>query len=307
GTVNQLSATVPAGASTGPISIRTTNGTHVTDASIYLVPVISGFTPSSGVGGTEVTINGSSFTGATNVTFDGVAAAFTVASSNRITATVPGAAASGVIAVSTPGGVAQSASSFNVLPVVVGFEPVSASRGTAIEIIGSGLTGVQSVTFAEGATAGFTTLTPNRLRAVVPATAFSGPVTVRTTAGTATSAGPFFVTGATPAITGFTPTTGAAGTDVTIRGAGLRSAQAVDFHGTPASFRFEQGTNLVATVPAGATTGLILVTTVDGAAISATPFNVPLAEVALGVALVPPDVVLRWPTNAPGYTLDFTL
>lgn len=307
GTVNQLTATVPAGAFTGPISIRTTNGTYVSDASFFIAPALTGFTPSSGVGGAEVTINGSNLTGATNVTFDGVAAAFTLVNSNRVTARVPAAATSGFIEVSTPGGVARSASAFNVLPVVAGFEPVSAARGAAIEIVGSGLAGVQSVTFAEGASAGFTVLTPNRLRAVVPAAAFSGPVTVRTTAGTAASPGPFFVTGATPAITGFTPAAGGAGTDVTIRGSGLRSAQAVAFNGTAAAFRFEQGTNLVAIVPVGATTGPILVTTVDGAAVSAMPFNVPLDQVALGVVFAPPNVVLRWPTNAPGYTLEFTL
>lgn len=307
GTVNQLTATVPAGAFTAPISIKTTNGTYVTDASFYITPALTSFTPSSGVGGAEVTLNGSNFTGATNVTFNGVAAAFTLVSSNRVTATVPATATTGFIEVSTPGGVARSASAFNVLPVVAGFEPVSAARGAAIEILGSGLTGVQSVTFAEGASAGFTALTPNRLRAVVPATAFSGPVTVRTAAGTAISPGPFFVTGATPSISSFSPTTGAPGTDVAIRGAGVRSAQAVDFNGAPAAFRLEQGTNLVATVPVGATTGPITVTTVDGAATSATPFTVPLDVVALGVTLVPPNVVLRWPTNAPGYTLEFTL
>lgn len=307
GTVNQLTATVPASAFTGPVSIRTTNGTYVTEASFFITPALTSFTPPSGVSGAQVTINGSNFTGTTNVTFDGVAAAFSLVNSNRITATVPAAATTGFIEVSTPGGVARSASAFNVLPVVAGFEPVSAARGAAIEIVGSGLNGVQSVTFAEGVTASFTALTPNRLRAIVPATAFSGPVTVRTTAGTAASSGPFFVTGATPVISSFTPTTGDAGTDVAIRGPGLRSAQAVAFNGVPAVFRFEQGTNLVATVPEGATTGPITVITVDGAATSAMPFSVPLAEVALGVTLAPPNVVLRWPTNAPGYTLEFTL
>ncbi|MFN0069060.1 MAG: IPT/TIG domain-containing protein [Limisphaerales bacterium] len=307
GTVNQLTTTVPANPTTGPISIRTTSGTYVTDAFFHIVPTITGITPSSGTNGTLVTINGRNLGAATNVTLNGAAAPFTVVSSNQVTAIVPAAATSGFVEVGTPGGLARSGSSFAVLPVISGFSPVVAARGAAIEMLGTGLTNIQAVTFTEGAAATFTALTPNRLRAIVPASAFSGPVTVRTAAGTATSAGSFFVTGAAPTITSFNPMTGGAGTEVTIRGTGLRSAQAVDFNGTPAAFRFQQVTNLVATVPAGATTGPITVTTVDGAATSAASFNVPLDQVTLGVSNTPPNVVFYWPTNAPGFALEFTL
>lgn len=307
GTENQLSATVPASPTSGPISIRTTNGTYTTAGHFLIVPAISGLSPVTGTNGTLVTINGSNLGGATNVTFNGAAAGFTVVSSNRVTATVPPAATTGLVELSTPAGVARSGTSFSVLPVIAGFDPVAAARGAAIEILGTGLTNIQAVTFSEGVAATFTGLTPNRLRAIVPAAAFSGPVTVRTAAGTATSAGSFFVTGAAPSISSFNPVTGGAGTNVTIRGTGLRSAQAVDINGTPAAFRFEQVTNLVATVPAGATTGPITVTTVDGAATSATPFTVPLDQVTLGVSNTPPNVVFYWPVDAQGFGLQFTL
>jgi len=78
------------------------------------LPVISSFTPASGPAGTTVTINGSAFTGATAVRFNGTAANFTVNSDGEITATVPAGATSGPIAVATPAGSGTSAGSFTV-------------------------------------------------------------------------------------------------------------------------------------------------------------------------------------------------
>jgi uncharacterized protein (TIGR03437 family) len=62
-----------------------------------------------------VTINGTSFTGATKVTFGGVkATTFSVDSSTQITATVPTGAKTGKVQVTTLGGVATSATIFTV-------------------------------------------------------------------------------------------------------------------------------------------------------------------------------------------------
>lgn len=59
-------------------------------------------------------------------------------------------------------------------------------------------------------------------------------------------------------ITGFSPTTGSAGTLVAISGSGFTNATAVDFNGTAASsFNVVTDGLITATVPAGATTGVI--------------------------------------------------
>jgi hypothetical protein len=78
-------------------------------------PVISSIS-ASGTLGSLVVISGQNFTGATAVAFNGIAASFTVNSTTQITATVPAAATTGLISVTTPGGTAQSQMSFTVVP-----------------------------------------------------------------------------------------------------------------------------------------------------------------------------------------------
>jgi hypothetical protein len=80
-----------------------------------------------------------------------------------------------------------------------------------------------------------------------------------------------------PTITSFTPASGPAGTSVTISGANFTGATAVKFNGTAAAFTVTSPTAIQATVPAGATTGPLSVTTLGGTATSATSFAVTVA------------------------------
>src|SRR5438093_5068707 len=79
-------------------------------------PTITSVTPASGPVGASVTINGTNFTGATAVSFNGAAASCPVTSATRIRATVPSGATTGPVSVTTPGGTATSATSFTVIP-----------------------------------------------------------------------------------------------------------------------------------------------------------------------------------------------
>jgi len=72
--------------------------------------------PSFGNVGVTVDILGTGFTGATQVTFNGTAASFTVVSPSVITATVPAGATTGDVAVVTPGGTLTSNVLFTVTP-----------------------------------------------------------------------------------------------------------------------------------------------------------------------------------------------
>ena len=111
-----LTAVVPAGATTGPITVKTPTGTFSSMTSFLVVPKVISFSPTSGPVGTPVVITGNSFTGATKVTFGGVpATSFTVDSDSQITATVPTDAQTGKIGVTTPGGTGTSSGTFTVM------------------------------------------------------------------------------------------------------------------------------------------------------------------------------------------------
>jgi hypothetical protein len=78
----------------------------LTPTLVYFPPTITSLNPARGAIGSQVTIVGSHFTGATSVTFNGTAATFIVNSDTQITATVPNGATSGSVTVTTPGGTA---------------------------------------------------------------------------------------------------------------------------------------------------------------------------------------------------------
>jgi len=111
---NQIQTTVPKGALTGTITVSNPAGSATSTTAFRVRPTIKSFTPTTGPAGTSVVINGSAFTGATAVLFNGVSAAFTVNSYTQITATVPAGATTGPITVVTPSGKAFSKTSFTV-------------------------------------------------------------------------------------------------------------------------------------------------------------------------------------------------
>jgi hypothetical protein len=84
-------------------------------------------------------------------------------------------------------------------------------------------------------------------------------------------------------VTSFTPTSGSVGTDVTISGTGFSGATSVTFNGTSASFLEVLDVEITATVPAGATSGPIAVTTAAGTGTSAASFTVIVTECSNGL------------------------
>jgi len=72
--------------------------------------------PASGKVGAAIRILGTNLTGATSVSFNGTAAAFTVVSASQISATVPDGATTGQVQVVTPGGTLSSNIAFRMTP-----------------------------------------------------------------------------------------------------------------------------------------------------------------------------------------------
>jgi uncharacterized repeat protein (TIGR03803 family) len=94
--------------------------------SVGLVPFVETL-PTSGQVGATVMILGTDLTGATSVTFNGIAAAFTVVSGSEITTTVPSGAATGKVEVTTPQGTLISNVNFRVTPSVISVTPAAAT------------------------------------------------------------------------------------------------------------------------------------------------------------------------------------
>jgi hypothetical protein len=162
-------------------------------------PTITGLAPTGGVVGGQVTIIGTNLGGATAVSFNNLAATtFLVNSSTQLIATVPPGATTGRITVTTPAGVATSATDFIVWPVptITGFTPTSGPAGTVVTITGTGFVGnVRGYAVINGPLNGFTNLTVNsdtQITASLPLYADgNGKLFVTTPGGTATSPGDF--------------------------------------------------------------------------------------------------------------------
>ena len=110
-----LTASVPDGALTGSVMVKTPATMLASNRVFRVTPQILSFSPTSGKVGSQVTITGVSLKQASNVFFGGVAAtSFTATSDKQVTATVPTGAQTGHITITTPGGVAVSQSIFTV-------------------------------------------------------------------------------------------------------------------------------------------------------------------------------------------------
>ena len=110
-----ITATVPAGAQSGFVTVTTGSTTLTSTRKFTVLPSVISFTPTSGPVGTAVTITGNALTGTTGVTFNGVAVgSFTVVSDTEVTTDVPSGAKTGKVAVTTPTGTAVSKTNFTV-------------------------------------------------------------------------------------------------------------------------------------------------------------------------------------------------
>jgi hypothetical protein len=67
-----------------------------------MIPTLTAIVPAAGAGGQTVTLTGTNLGKVSSVTFDKIAAPFTVVSDTEIKTAVPGYAKTGLVTVSTP-------------------------------------------------------------------------------------------------------------------------------------------------------------------------------------------------------------
>lgn len=182
------------------VTITTPLGTSPVSAAAQFtytgIPVITSISPSTGTQGTVVTISGSGFVGATNVTFDGISADFDVITNGQMVATAPvNSPGASNVRVTTPAGISDVtlATIFTyigggpVLPVVTDVTPSSGTAGTTVVIDGSGFSGATSVSFG-GTLAVPVSVTGTTITVVAPARSPGTVVVVVTTPNGSSSA-----------------------------------------------------------------------------------------------------------------------
>ena len=233
-------------------------------------PSIASVSPTGGGPGTSVTITGTNF-GATQgtsvVKFAGTTASPTSWSDTSITAPVPTSASSGQVTV-TVGGVVNTCQGtcpiFSVFPSITSLSPQSAAIGESITISGANLgtpQGTSTVAFFNGVQGAPTQWSGSSITVPVPAGATTGPVVV-TVGGNASNGASLTVL--QPTMASLSATSGLVGDPITITGSHFLASQppasGVTFNGVAASVASWSDTSIATSVPAGATTGPVVVT-----------------------------------------------
>ena len=142
--------------------------------------------------------------------------------------------------------------------------------GKSVGILGNGFSSTSSVKF-DGTPASFHVLSDTYMTATVPS-GETGYVSVVTPSRTLLSSKIFKVT---PKMTAFSPTSGKVGDTVTITGTGLIQTHSITVGGVKVTaFTVNSDLQVTFSVPTGAKTGKIVLTTSGGNATSATAFTV---------------------------------
>lgn len=299
-TVNSWSSdniwvTVPLTATNGNVVV-TVAGTQSNGVGFTVLPVVNvPLVPSSGAVGSVVTLSGSGFgisQGTGGVTVGGVPAAVASWHNNSMSVTIPAGAATGDIVVTTGAGLASPGLTFTVVPPpsITGLSPLTGSAGSVVTITGTNFgsnISNRNVTFGDKA-ASIVSWSDTSITVSAPANASTGNVIVKAAGGVTSNRVVFTIQ---PVITSLSPNSAAAGSYIFIAGSSLGSdIGTVSFNGVNAGFAPSwTPTGLLVPVPAGATSGNVVVSSAGGTASNTLAFSV----------VPPPSVAVLAPSLGP--------
>ncbi len=205
---------------------------------------------------------------------------------------VPPGATSGNLIVNV-NGMTSNAIPFTITsPAITKLSTDIGVPGTAVDITGVNFGAVQGqgVVYIENTVVSASALAPiiswsdTKVSFTVPPTAVTGFVAVVPPGGAPSSNWvPFTVPGTDPILTQLSPPAGPVGSQVVISGANLGALGTVTFNGIQATSSSWTGASIAVAVPAGATTGNVVVSA-NGMVTNGLPFTVTNAPVVTGVS-----------------------
>ena len=180
------------------------NPNNISSSNLFYKPIIISETPQlwTGSSNSYITIFGQNVLDTTSVKINGVGHQFSksTTSNNTIFISINEQTTSGKIELTSPAGTVTSVGNFTLqpAPTVSSFTPTSGLSGAEVIITGTNFVSavdnqtpvVGRVSFGNW-TATFTDVTPTTIRAFVPSGAVTGPISVTTNGGTATSTSNF--------------------------------------------------------------------------------------------------------------------
>ena len=265
---SSITATVPLTATSGKVSIAV-GGVPTSSNVVFTIPPpqVNSVSPITGPAGTQVTVSGSGFQatkGSSAILINGATATTSSWSDSQIVATIPGGVTTGPVRVSVNNISSNQDVVFTIPnPIITSISPSNGPVGTQVTVSGVGFgasQGTSTFTF-QGITASIISWSANQIVATVPPAATTGYIQV-TVLGISSHAGDVYFTIPAPQITSISPTSGIPGIQVTVNGSGFRptqSSSSISFNGVGAAVTSWSDTQIVATVPASATTGPVKV------------------------------------------------
>ncbi|WP_336048191.1 IPT/TIG domain-containing protein, partial [Streptomyces sp. CA2R101] len=236
-----------------------------------MAPVVTSVSPAQGApaGGTNVTITGSGFTGATMVRFGPNGIPFVIVSDTQITAKTPAGTGTVQVTVTAPTGTSTQNVFFTYTPapVLITLTPTSGptAGGNVVTINGTNLSGASSVKFG-GSSGVVVSNTASQVTVIAPAGVGTVNVTVTTAGGTSNALAYMYVAVPVPVLSSLSPVSGptAGGNVVTVNGTNLSGATSVKFGGASGVIVTNTASQVTVIAPAGVGTVNVTVTTAGG-------------------------------------------
>jgi hypothetical protein len=311
-TENKLVVQIPAGAVTAQLTVRRSGQVVATSQKAFEVvgaPTINGFTPALGPVGTRVTIGGTGFEPNMTVYYGAQKLGIVGRGPSSVDVIVPQNATNQPFVVETRGGRAQSAASFQVITfsTIVSVTPTQGVAGTKVQI-GVQHPGQSDAFFLGAVKLPIVERSAQGYVVTIPANAQSGVIEWESYGKRFSSKWRFQVL-QPAAITGYAPTSGVPGTQVTISGANFTAQAKVFFGNTPCQIVKRQlpGTLVIVIPPTAAGADYLWVEDGGVRVKTAAPFTVvaPVTVTGFSPASGPPGTQVT--INGTGFTAATTV